>query len=74
MSASLARNLAYRRPRSVWLRLRAWSEAMVAAADERQELLWLDDHLLADIGVDRLTATTEARRPFWDLGGTPRRR
>ena len=31
----------------------------------RRALLALDDDRLADIGLDRLTARTEARRPFW---------
>ena len=25
----------------------------------------LDDHLLRDVGLDRMTAFKEARRPFW---------
>ena len=31
----------------------------------RRALLVLDDARLADIGLDRLTARAEARRPFW---------
>lgn len=31
----------------------------------RRHLARLDDHMLRDIGVERGTARTEARRPFW---------
>jgi len=33
---------------------------------QRQALLDLDDHLLADIGVSREQALREARKPFWN--------
>ncbi|MGH9805747.1 MAG: DUF1127 domain-containing protein [Terriglobia bacterium] len=32
---------------------------------QRQRLLELDDHLLADIGVSRREALEEAHKPFW---------
>jgi len=32
---------------------------------QRQALLRLDDHLLADIGLTRTEAEAEARKPFW---------
>jgi uncharacterized protein YjiS (DUF1127 family) len=32
----------------------------------RRALARLDDHLLADIGLTRLEAATEAARPHWD--------
>lgn len=32
---------------------------------QRQALMALDDHLLKDIGVSRLDADHEARKPFW---------
>lgn len=32
---------------------------------QRQALRHLDSHILRDIGVDRLDALDEARRPFW---------
>jgi uncharacterized protein YjiS (DUF1127 family) len=32
---------------------------------QRQELRSLDDHMLADIGVSRIEADREARKPFW---------
>ena len=31
----------------------------------RLQLARLDDHLLRDVGLDRLTAHQEARRKFW---------
>lgn len=33
----------------------------------RARLTVLDDHLLADIGLSRDEALTEARRPAWDV-------
>ncbi len=39
---------------------------------ERLELAELDDRLLRDIGIDRITALREAERPFWE--GRERRR
>jgi uncharacterized protein YjiS (DUF1127 family) len=47
----------------LWRRL----AAMLVVARERRELHGLDDHLLADIGLDRHTVEAEYRRPFWDL-------
>jgi len=35
---------------------------------ERLALAELDDRLLLDIGIDRLTAQFEADRPFWEGG------
>ncbi len=32
---------------------------------QRQQLADLDQHQLDDIGLDRLTAIAEARKPFW---------
>jgi len=32
---------------------------------QRQQLLELDDRLLADIGLSRRDAQMEARKPFW---------
>lgn len=34
-------------------------------ARSRRQLAELDDRMLADIGVDRATARSEADRPFW---------
>ena len=36
-----------------------------ARAAERRQLKQLDDRLLADIGLDRQDALTEAAKPFW---------
>ena len=33
---------------------------------QRRALAGLNDHLLADIGLNRAEATREARRPIWD--------
>ena len=45
----------------------AWIQQALAVRSQRLRLQDLDDHLLADIGVDRKFAAHEARRPFWDL-------
>ena len=34
-------------------------------ARSRRQLAELDDRMLADIGIDRATAQSEADRPFW---------
>lgn len=44
-----------------------WLVQALATRQQRMRLDQLDDHLLRDIGVDRPTARTESRRPFWDL-------
>ncbi len=56
---------AERRPvlRRLWL----WVVAVLTVAEERSELARLDDHLLADIGLDRHAAIVESQRAFWDL-------
>ncbi len=40
-------------------------EIWMRRADERRQLLALDDHMLADIGVDRASVLAEADKPFW---------
>ncbi|SEL07754.1 Uncharacterized conserved protein YjiS, DUF1127 family [Roseovarius azorensis] len=40
---------------------------MLAVRRQRLTLRELDDRALADIGLTRQAALTEARRPFWDL-------
>lgn len=50
-------------------RLWRWLAIALAVNRERRELRALDDHLLADIGLDRDTVEAECRRPFWDLPG-----
>ena len=32
---------------------------------QRQQLRWLDDRLLRDIGIDRIAALDESERPCW---------
>ena len=48
-------------------RLWRWLGAVLSVARERRELAMLDDHLLADIGLDRHSAEVESQRAFWDL-------
>ncbi|MFN3282329.1 MAG: DUF1127 domain-containing protein [Tabrizicola sp.] len=43
---------------------RIWQALMLARS--RRALAYLDDHLLADIGLSREEAAAEARRPLWD--------
>ncbi len=38
----------------------------LALGRQRSHLASLDDHMLADIGIDRSSAEAEARRPIWD--------
>lgn len=48
----------------------AWvtAAAMVRARQTRRLLTEMDDRMLADIGIGRGDAQTEASRAFWDLG------
>ncbi len=49
-------------------RLVRWIEAVsgiFCRRRQRQALLELEDHLLADIGLTREQAEQEARKPFW---------
>jgi len=50
-----------------WPALVRWCARVHRTAAERRSLADLDDHLLADIGLDRATMRAEAARPFWDL-------
>lgn len=34
-------------------------------ARSRRHLLWLNEHQLRDIGIDRMSALHEASKPFW---------
>ena len=47
----------------------AWKAAfaMFEARQTRRTLAEMDGRMLADIGVDRGQARTEAARPFWDI-------
>jgi uncharacterized protein YjiS (DUF1127 family) len=56
--------------------LRGLSEklnVMLVTAGQRRQLARLDDAALADIGLSRAAALTEAARPAWDLPATLRR-
>ena len=44
-----------------------WITRAVATHRQRLHLEDLDDHMLADIGLERTDASREAARPFWDL-------
>jgi len=43
---------------------------MIEVARQRRALARLDDAALADLGLSRRAARTEAARPVWDLVGT----
>ncbi len=47
-------------------RVRRLATLWLSRRRERLALAELDDRLLRDIGVDRITARREAARPFWD--------
>lgn len=49
----------------VWKRLHRLLALWARRRHERLILAELDERLLRDIGVDRLAAMQEARRPFW---------
>ena len=50
-------------------RLMILLSAAFAAYRQRRVLARLDDRTLADIGLTRAEASTEAARPVWDLPG-----
>ena len=58
-----------RRPVAPTLAESIWATiaAMVHARSTRKLLREMDDRLLADIGIGRGDAWTEASRPMWDL-------
>jgi uncharacterized protein YjiS (DUF1127 family) len=58
------------RPHGAWVatRIRRLVALWLMRRRERLALAELDDRLLKDIGVDRVTAMREAERPFWDGG------
>ena len=41
--------------------LNVWEKRMV----ERQNLADMDDRILRDMGIDRMSANQEAEKPFW---------
>jgi uncharacterized protein YjiS (DUF1127 family) len=55
------------RAASGFARLLRWHEL----ARQRRALLALNDHMLKDIGITRVEAEREARRPFWSDGIEP---
>jgi uncharacterized protein YjiS (DUF1127 family) len=55
-----------------WLgRLAGFIRAAAHAARSRRELIGMDDHLRADIGISRGEALMESQRKAWDME-TPR--
>jgi uncharacterized protein YjiS (DUF1127 family) len=46
----------------MWEQLHRW----FTLARERRQLAQLDERALHDIGLSRIDAEQEARRPFWD--------
>jgi uncharacterized protein YjiS (DUF1127 family) len=51
-------------PERVWSIVGFWRR-MLERSRQRQDLLTLDDHLLADIGLSRREAEREARKWSW---------
>jgi uncharacterized protein YjiS (DUF1127 family) len=45
--------------------------AGIRAIRSRRELIGMDDHMRADIGISRGEALMESRRHFWDLHTPP---
>lgn len=54
-----------RPPRSLLLAMIALLMHWQERAEQRHALAELDDRLLRDIGLDRVAAAHEARKPFW---------
>jgi uncharacterized protein YjiS (DUF1127 family) len=52
-------------PLALLRRIGAFVRESRTRARSRDELLKLDDHMLKDIGVTRVDALYEARKPFW---------
>ena len=66
-----------RDPESVSYRMRPLRYGLIGrifmafeVARERRELARLDDTILRDIGLTRDEAMREAKRSFWDIGGS----
>lgn len=57
-----------------WRYARRWCGEVLRVGRERRDLADLDDHLLADIGLDRASVRAELDRPFWDLPAAARAR
>jgi uncharacterized protein YjiS (DUF1127 family) len=55
-----------------WLRVvLVFIRAGIRAIRSRRELIGMDDHMRADIGISRGEALMESRRHFWDLHTPP---
>ena len=59
------RGLKRRKPRSLLLAMIGLLVHWQERAEQRHALAELDDRLLRDIGLDRVAAAHEARKPFW---------
>lgn len=53
--------------RSLWRRLARRVVTAIDVVRERARLAQMEEHELADIGLDRVQAAREAGRPIWDL-------
>jgi uncharacterized protein YjiS (DUF1127 family) len=58
----------------VFGRVRRLLGLWAARRRERLALAEMDERLLRDIGIDRLTARFEAEKPFWEGAARARRR
>lgn len=45
--------------------VQSYASRSLSLHKSRRDLLLLDDRMLKDIGVDWVTAQTEAAKPFW---------
>jgi len=67
MSATLLRLPYAPRTRPSWARRTwQWLAQVKRVRDSRRDLAEMDPRMLADIGVSRATAQSEAARPAWD--------
>jgi uncharacterized protein YjiS (DUF1127 family) len=64
-SLALPRRRARRRVAGICCRLAATWRVWRQRAEQRRQLLRLDDRMLRDIGVSREMAEKEASKPFW---------
>jgi uncharacterized protein YjiS (DUF1127 family) len=53
--------------RPSWRQPLSWLMASVDAWRSRRQLESLDAHLLHDIGISKIAAHAEAKRPIWDV-------
>jgi uncharacterized protein YjiS (DUF1127 family) len=60
---------------TIWQRLNAVTqtlETLLATAHQRRDLRRLDDHMLKDIGLNRVDVDRETHRSFWDVANCKR--